>query len=292
MPELPEVETVVRDLRKKIVGKKILEVLYCDEPKIIRGMAVAIFKKKIIGQKIEKVERRAKNIFMYLSGGRVLHIHLKMTGHLLISDCRFQIADGKWVGEGLPKELEEKVNQFIHLVLELSGRTILAYSDMRKFGFWHLTSKAHIEAVVARHGPEPLDDEMFTLATFRAILRASGGKIKQTLLDQSKIAGIGNIYGDEILFLAGVMPTKIAKKLRNKEIEKIYYNIRPTLEKAIKMRGASIGDFRDTAGKKGYYQESRLVYGREGLLCLQCGGKIKRIKIAGRSSCYCPKCQR
>ncbi len=292
MPELPEVETVVRDLREKIVGKQILGLLYCDAPKIIRGMSVKVFTKEIVGQKIIRIERIAKNIIIHLSGGKIIHVHLKMTGHILIADSRFMIQDSRWQGEGLPKELEDPVNQFIHLVLELSGGLILAYSDMRKFGFWHLAKNAHIDAIEAKHGPEPLDNQKFTFRLFQSILVVSNQKIKQVLLDQTKMAGIGNIYGDEILFLAGVRPTRIAKKLRKQEIKKIYENIRPTLIKAIKMRGTSIGDFRDTAGKKGYYQESRLVYGREGQPCPKCGTAIKRVKIAGRSSCYCPACQR
>ncbi|MFA7309146.1 MAG: bifunctional DNA-formamidopyrimidine glycosylase/DNA-(apurinic or apyrimidinic site) lyase [Patescibacteria group bacterium] len=293
MPELPEVQTVVDGLNQKMVGHTILDLVYCDAPKLIHGATLAGFKKEVTGQKIVRVTRRAKNILIYLSGGKILHVHLKMTGHLIVKKDTYKVVDGKWQGSNLPPELTDPINQFIHIVFLLSGGLQLAYSDMRKFGFFHLIDTDGVLEVDERHGPEPVYNPDFTLEVFRVILKKyPNNKIKALLLDQQKIAGIGNIYGDEILFLARVLPDRKAGSLSTIETKRVYENIEPVLLDAIKKRGTSIGDFRDSDGRIGSYQESRLVYGREGQSCGVCGSIIKRIKIGQRSAHFCSTCQK
>ena len=290
MPELPEAQTIVSDLNKKIKGRKILGVLYCDAKKIIRNMDFDKFKKEIKEKKIKEVKRRAKNILIYLSGNKLLSIHLKMTGHIIISNLKSQISKGRWVGKDLPKELEDPRNQFIHLSLELSGKKQLALSDMRKFAEVKLVEPDYIDILEEKLGPEPLDTK-FDLKSFKSILEGSSGKIKQTLMNQSKISGIGNIYADEILFTSGVRPDRTLKSLKKKEIEKIFKSIKSVLKKAIERRGSSTNDFRDTEGRMGKYQEKRWVYQRKGEKCRKCGSEIKKIRLGGRGTHFCPKCQ-
>jgi len=291
MPELPEVQTVVNDLNKSIKGKTILGVSYCDNKKAFKGITFEKFKKEIRNRKILTVKRRAKYILINLSEDKVLIFHLKMTGHLIVSSIKYKVLSGKWVGKDLPKELLDPRNQFIHLVLELSGGKILAFSDVRKFGVIRLENASYLVALEKKLGPEPLDPG-FGLKHFRKILEGTNGKIKAVLMDQSRIAGIGNIYGDEILFLAGVRPDRRVKSLTKKEVEKIFKSICPVLEKAIKYRGSSESDFRDASGKKGHYQEHSFVYRKEKQKCGKCGGEIKKIRIGQRSAHYCTVCQK
>jgi formamidopyrimidine-DNA glycosylase len=292
MPELPEVQTIVDDLNKKIKGKTFRGILYCDAKKLIRGISFDGFKKEIKGKKIRKVERRAKNILIYLSGGKILAIHLKMTGHLLIVKSRkLKVKSGKWTGVSFPEELRDPKNQFIHLVFELSDGVIMAYSDLRKFGEIRLVNRDHLASLEAKLGPEPLDPK-FDLDALNGILDASRGKIKAVLMDQSKIAGIGNIYADEILFEAGVRPDRPTQGLKNKEIEKIHAAIKKILKKAVEMRGTSDSDYRDTSGKAGNFQNLLNVYRRTGKRCLCKKEDIIKIKIGQRSAHYCPKCQK
>jgi len=302
MPELPEVQTVVNDLNKTIKGKTILDVLYCDNKKMFKGITFDKFKKEIKNRKIVDIKRRAKYIVLELSGEKVLIFHLKMTGHILIiSNSQFPIPNfgtpsafikkGGWIGKNLSKELQDPKNQFVHLILELSGGKIFAFSDVRKFGIARLENRDYLSHMDSKLGLDALDPK-FDLNQFEKILEGSGGKIKQILMDQGKISGIGNIYGDEILFVAGVRPDRLARKLKKGEIKKIYASIRPILEKAVKHRGSSESDFRDANGKKGDYQNHSYVYRREKVGCRNCGSEIKKIRVGQRSAHYCTKCQK
>jgi len=294
MPELPEVETIVRDLRKKIIGRKIISVWF-DAPKLIKKPKIAIFEKEIKGLKIEDVRRRAKNILIYLNPEKILLVHQKMTGHLLY---------GKWaikkIGNHKSKTqsliagaMQEKVNDYIHLIFYLDNGWQLALSDLRKFAKVVLGSKEEIENLdeLKSLGPEPLE-KGFDFQTFKEAIQKKNGKIKQVLMDQNVIAGIGNIYSDEILWMAGIHPFKPTNRLRPQELKKIFQAMKKILKEALNLRGISISDFRDPEGRKGYYAEHRRVYQREGQKCPRCGGIIKRIKLAGRSAHFCPKCQK
>ncbi len=290
MPELPEVQTIVNGLNKKIVGRKITGVWF-DAPKIIKKPKAQNLEKEIKGLKIEKIFRRGKNILIYFSKDYLLLIHQKMTGHLLY---------GKWgivnrkTASLIKGSLGEKVNGYIHLIFYLDNGWQLALSDLRKFAKVLFGKKEEIEKMpdLAELGSEPLD-KSFNLAKFIKLIKSEKRKIKQVLMDQKVIVGIGNIYADEILYEAGIHPFKSAYKLNNAELKKIYLATKRILKKAIILRGTSTSDFRDISGVAGEYGKKLLVYRKEGESCLRhCGGIVKRVKIGGRSAHYCPNCQK
>ncbi|TSC81640.1 MAG: hypothetical protein G01um101419_784 [Parcubacteria group bacterium Gr01-1014_19] len=301
MPELPEVQTVVNDLNKKIVGRKITGVWF-DWPKMIKDPLdqsrvkvahkhVAAFEGFVKGEKFVEVRRRAKNILIYLTHGKMLLAHLKMTGHLLV---------GKWkvVGRKVvplwPKAIvEDPYNKYIHLIFSLDNGQMLGFSDLRKFAKIIAGTKEVIENLpeLVKLGPEPLDPS-FKFIKFVKLIKEEKRKIKQVLMDPEVIAGIGNIYSDDILWKSKIHPFRPANKLKEAELKNIYKAIKEVLTKAVKLRGTSTSDFRDTAGEEGGYTEYRSVYGREDEPCPRCGTKIVRRKIGGRSAHFCPKCQK
>ncbi|OGY65700.1 MAG: DNA-formamidopyrimidine glycosylase [Candidatus Harrisonbacteria bacterium RIFCSPLOWO2_01_FULL_44_18] len=292
MPELPEVQTIVDDLNKKVAGRKIVGAWF-DWPKMIKPpSSPKTFERILRGGRILKVERRAKYIKIYLSGDRLLLIHQKLTGHLLVG--KWKIEPVKKVQSLLKGPLEERVNDYIHLILYLDDGRMLAFSDLRKFGTERAGKTQDIENLpeLKNLGPDALDSKL-NFNRFADLISSEERKIKQVLMDQEVIAGIGNIYSDEILWEAKIHPFKPANKLTQKELKALWLATRKILEKALKLRGTSISDYRDTSGEKGYYTEARKVYQREGEKCpRKCGGTIKRVKIGGRSAHYCPKCQR
>ncbi len=291
MPELPEVETIKRDLNKSIKGKKILEILYCDTKNLIKEPSFKEFEREIKNKEIKEIKRRAKNLLFYLSSDKVLLIHLKLTGHLLLVDSKYKIKNSKWTGDNLPEELKDPRNQFIHLSFLLSDGNQLALSDLRKFAAIRLIDKESLANYLSEYGPEPLEKD-FTFEKFKEAIKNRKGPIKKILMDQSVIAGIGNIYSDEILFESGILPARDVKDLSEKELKRIYNSISNVLKKAIKLRGESISDFRDIKGRLGRFDRERFVYRREGKPCKKCGTIIERIKIGGRSAHFCPKCQK
>jgi len=287
MPELPEVETTVRDLQKKILGRKIDDVWTDFQKMIKKPRDFKDFKKGIEGRKIENIRRRGKNILIDLSGNKALLIHQKLTGHLLL---------GKWKKKGNiwlppPGPLSEKVNTYIHLLFTFDDGQQLALSDLRKFAKAELLNKDELKKELSSLGPEPLD-KSFTFENFTEALSRPRGKIKQVLMDQTVIAGIGNIYSDEILWRAKVHPFKEISQLSEKELKNIYQAIRKTLPLAIKLCGESISDYRTLSGETGFFDKARKVYRREGEKCNRCGTVIKRVKLAGRSAHFCPNCQK
>lgn len=293
MPELPEVQTIVTDLRKKIIGRRILDVWW-DEPKLIKLPKAEDFRKQIKGLKIEDIKRRGKNILIYLSGGKnlsskLLLIHQKLTGHLLVGRWDIQNNEAKSLVKGA---LQEPVNGFIHLIFYLDNGEQLALSDLRKFAKVVFGPQEEIENLpdLRKIGIEPLD-ENFTFEKFKRLIQSKRQKIKQVLMNQEVIAGIGNIYSDEILWLAKVHPFKQSDKLKEEELKNIYRAIKKILTEALKLRGTSISDYRDPAGKKGKYDKIRRVYQRENQPCFRCKSLIKRIKINSRSAHFCPSCQ-
>jgi formamidopyrimidine-DNA glycosylase len=288
MPELPEVETIVRDLNRKVLNRAFLNV-WSDEKRLVKKPGnFEEFKKKIKGKKILKIWRRAKNIIFNLSGGYILLIHQKLTGHLLCG--KWKMTNGKW--QPLTKgPLEDPKNRFIHLVFWLDNNDMIALCDLRKFAKVELLDKEELKKELSSFGPEPLA-ENFTFEKFKEVLAGKKGKIKQILMNQEIIAGIGNIYSDEVLWRAKVHPQKDVSELKESELELIYQNIKKVLQQAIKLRGESISDFRDTSGEKGFFDTARKVYQREGEKCPRCGTIIKRLKIGGRSAHFCPNCQK
>ncbi len=288
MPELPEVETIKRDLEAKIVGRKITGVSFLW-PKTLKGISEKSFKKRVLGQKIISVKRRAKLLVVALSGGDNLIFHMKMTGHLLIGPETEKVdEEGRWVD---PKaEFSDRYNQYVRAVFWLSGGIIMAFSDLRKFGYVKLVDRKGLEAVLSEYGPEPLSNG-YGRDCLKEVFCRGGRAVKKVLIDQASIAGIGNIYADEILFASEVHPEKKAKDLSGEEIEKIAKESGLVLEKAIKLRGTSSSDFRDTGGRKGGFEKELKVYGRAGEKCYYCNREIRRIVVGGRGTHFCPGCQ-
>ncbi len=298
MPELPEVQTVVNDLNKKVIGRRILSVWF-DWPKAIKKPSPKDLRNKIRGLRITEVKRRGKNILVYLTETKnqklktknyILLIHQKMTGHLLYG--KWQIVNHKVipVSKG---SLREKVNDYIHLIFYLDNGMQLALSDLRKFAKVVFGTREEIENLpeLQKMGPEPLD-KSFKVDKFVSLIRVQKRKIKQVLMDPYVIAGIGNIYSDDILWQSKIHPLTPTNQLKTYQLKNLYRAMRQILKKALKLRGTSISDFRDTAGKIGFYGDKRLVYQREDEPCRRCGTEIKRIKIGGRSAHFCPKCQK
>ncbi len=277
MPELPEVETTVRFLRKArppILGAGFVD-LWSDFKKIVKKPKnFRQFKKEIQGKKILKIRRRAKNIIFELSSGYSLLIHQKLTGHLLYA---------KWE--------KDRVNDYIHLKFFLNNGKILALSDLRKFAKVELWKSPDLEKELRSLGPEPLEKN-FIFKKFKEALKDRRGKIKQILMNQEIIAGIGNIYSDEALWRAKIHPFKEPSKLSEAELKKLYQSLKEVLKKSIKLHGESISDYRDPSGSRGNFDRIRMVYRREGEKCSRCGRKIKRLKMAGRSARFCPLCQK
>lgn len=292
MPELPEVQTIVNDLNKKVRGLTITDV-WTDWPKYFKRSSGGFegFEKVVKNKKIEKVWRVGKNIIFGMHGNKDMLIHQKMTGHILVGKWKFR--DKKWVvsEKGL---LAEKVNGYIHAMFWLSSGAMMALSDLRKFAKILLFNDGDLKNLedVKNIGPDLLMPS-FKFGEFKSLITKKRGVIKKVLMDQSIISGIGNIYADEILFAVKVHPLKRAENLSDEELKLIFNASKNILKKAIKLRGTSTSDFRDTSGKAGSFGAVLKVYQREGKKCPRnCDGIIKRIKIGGRSAHFCPICQR
>ncbi|MDD5489574.1 MAG: bifunctional DNA-formamidopyrimidine glycosylase/DNA-(apurinic or apyrimidinic site) lyase [Candidatus Moranbacteria bacterium] len=287
MPELPEVQTIVGDLNRKIKGDTITG-FWSDWKKTVK-MPFERFEKEIRDKEILGAKRIGKNIFINLAGGKTIYIHLKMTGHLLVKRKK-QNAKRKTNEKDY---FSDRVNQYIHHIFYLkSGRT-LEFSDVRKFGKIILADTDKIAEIkeIKSLGVDAMSRE-FTREKLDEILDNRKTKIKLLLMDQSKIAGIGNIYVSEILFEAGILPSRPANALKKEEMIKLYNAIKKVLEKAIKLRGTSDSDYRDTAGAPGKFQEVLKVYRRAGKKCPRCDTIILREKMGQRGTFFCPVCQK
>lgn len=271
MPELPEVETIKRDLSRLIVGKKILAI-ETNSPKQLKPTLAAV-KKAVVGATIKKIARRAKLLQVFLSNGKILAIHLKLTGRLLV------------------RKKDAPADDWQHVTITLSGGKELRFADLRKFGWIRLVKNNELRIMNQELGVEPLTRE-FTLEKFRKILKSTRRPIKLVLMDQKKIAGVGNIYANEALFLAKIEPRYPTNKLSGEKTKALYQAIEKLLKAGIKYRGASDQYYLDALGHKGSYQDHFLVYGRAGKKCFKCDGEIRKIKLGGRGTFYCPKCQK
>lgn len=285
MPELPEVQTIVDDLNKKIKGD-VIAGFWTDWEKSIK-LPLEKFEKQIRNRKVIGARRIGKNIFLDLEGGKTIYIHLKMTGHLLVKSEKLKV---KSAGKDY---FNEKVNQYIHHIFYLkSGRT-LEFSDLRKFGKITLgdTDKVGHTKEIRELGVDAMSKE-FTFEKLDEILDKKKTKIKLLLMDQSKIAGIGNIYANEILFEAGILPVRPAGKISIEEKKKLFRSIKKILAKATKLRGTSDSDYRDTAGAPGKFQEALKVYRQAGKECPKCGTIVQRTTLGQRGTFFCPECQK
>jgi len=296
MPELPEVETTVNRLKKILINLSIVDV-WSDWNKSIKDQSLKVFKNDVVGEKILNISRRAKFLIFQLSNNKILLAHQKMTGHFLVGKWTFD-SNNKRKWKPITKgSLRDKINDYIHIMFWLDNDQQLAFSDLRKFGWVKLLKGKNAKEIeeLKKIGPEPLLNT-FTSKKLKDQLSKTSRPIKQALMDQKVIAGIGNIYADETLFLSKIHPLTPANKLDFQKIKQLHKAIQSTLRVAIKNKGTTIlsgaEEYRLPNGERGKYQNIRKIYRREGEPCPICGTKIKRIKIGQRSAHFCPKCQK
>ncbi len=331
MPELPEVETIKNDLKQKILKKKI-ERVDLRLKKIVKSKAKE-FVLDLEKNSFENIKRRGKlliftlssqnkhlktfpprrslsaedcdeqtrislqssaerlqrgKIFTLNSKNKYLIIHLRMTGQLVYWKGK-KITAG---GHSDNNSVVDLPNKHTHIIFYFSDRSKLFFNDLRRFGVVKIVNEKELEEILNNFGVEPLE-KSFSLKIFRDLIKSKKGNVKAFLLNQKYIAGIGNIYADEILFEAGVLPSRRINSLKNEEIKKMYQAIKKILRKAVKYRGTSFNDYVDTDGKKGEFLRLLKVYGREKEKCQRCKkGVIQKTKLAGRGTRYCDKCQK
>lgn len=281
MPELPEVQTVVTQIGKKITGKTLAGFWTDWDKKVLEP--VSKVKRLIKGATVLGTRRFGKTIVIDLDNAYSIVIHLKMTGHLLYKDEANREA----------KEWQDPTNQYIHHRFMFTDGSQVDFSDMRKFGWVDIceTSTLMEHRHIEKLGIDALSPD-FTPTLFRSFLKRSPKKpVGLLLLEQEKIAGIGNIYRSEALYRTGILPGKLSGKVTRREAELLHEKIQEVLREAVRLRGTTDGDFRDTAGKRGSFQKRLYVYGRTGLPCKKCGTIIERKKIGSRSVFFCSRCQ-
>lgn len=272
MPELPEVETVRRDLDRLLAGR-VLGSVQGLFPGSVKDISFKRFAEILQGSKIVKVGRRAKYLLISIDSGRTLVIHLKMTG----------VLQHQKKGDPLPRSAR--------IIFYFKDGTRLVFSDQRKFGFIKLADDPNELAEIKKLGPEPLDPK-FTPVILKQRLAGRKGPIKTVLLDQTVLAGLGNIYVLEALHRAGIAPQRSAALLKDDQIKKLHFAIVRTLKEAVAARGSSVDSYRDGQGKSGWFQVKHRVYDKEGQSCKKCGHKIVKEMFRGRGTYWCPKCQR
>lgn len=290
MPELPEVETIKRGLGRLIPGKKVLAVECLDSPKSFPnspGDAQAF----LVGATIVGVARRAKMVIIELSSGYSLMVHLKMTGQLV-----FVSADTseRW-GGGHPSD------SFIHRLPDTTTRVVVSFADgsrlffndLRKFGWLKLCPTIEVanSDVMQRVGPEPLEDSFTAHEFVSRIRRRNGTTVKAAILDQSVLAGVGNIYADESLWAALIHPATRVRDVSDSQLTQLLDAIKQVMTLSIEKGGSTDKNYVDAEGKKGSYLTFANVFRREGQPCLRCGTTIEKIRVAGRGTHICPHCQ-
>jgi len=275
MPELPEVETYVREIAPHLQGRQVTAARV-RWARTIESPDPTTFAERIIGQRFATFSRRGKYMLLGMESGDTLIVHLRMTGHLFVLDGSIE------------------PDKHTHVVLDLDNGQRLHYQDSRKFGrIWLVSDPAQ---VVGKLGPEPLG-EAFSVQEFAHKLAGREASIKALLLDQRIVAGVGNIYADEALFAAGVYPARAGGALTNQEIERLRNAIQTVLQRAIQLNGSSLGhssvqNYLRPNGELGGFQDEHKVYQRAGEACPQCGQKIERIVLAQRSTHFCTVCQK
>ena len=289
MPELPEVEVVKRSLINKAQNSIVKTIKIYDgrlRYKIDKNQI-----RKILGLKIEKITRRSKYLLFYFNKNIVMLVHLGMTGKFFFLDRK----NTKYKTSFYYNINEEKDKKHDRVILNLSNDKKLIYNDVRKFGFIKFLDKNQISKNLhlKKLGPEPLHKK-FSFNYFKKYILGKKKAIKETLMDQTFVSGLGNIYTNEILFFSKIKPTKKSKDLLDADIKKVIKFTKKILFKAIKLGGSSIKDFSSDNGKKGLFQQHFSVYGRKGEKCFNktCNSNIIKIVIGNRASFYCPKCQK
>ena len=272
MPELPEVETIRRDLTARLVGRTVVEAWVSpDAPRLVQDETPDSFCRRLSGRAVQEMDRRGKYLLLRLDAGLTWIVHLRMTGGLIHS------RNGG------------RENRFLRARFRLDDGGELHYVDLRKLGtMWLVEDES---SVVGKLGPEPLG-EAFDPQEMRRLLAKRAAPVKSVIMDQHAIAGIGNIYADESLFEARIRPTKAAGRLSRVAAERLHWAIRKVLVEALADRGSSFRDYVDAEGEQGMHQLRVKVFRRTGEPCYVCGTAIKRVKVGGRSTHYCPRCQR
>ncbi len=274
MPELPEAETIARDLDTRVQGAVIAGVRVHRPDILAPGLTAARLSRQLRARRIVRVSRRGKNVVFELEGDVRVVVNLGMTGHLITSDAA-------------------RAKEMRHIAVRIrttDGRAIL-FDDVRRFGQVDVHDAESWLARDTELGVEPLSDD-FTAERLFSLSRSSIVPLRNWLLDQQRIAGVGNIYANEALFRAGVRPTRRARRLTRVESVRLHAALRAVLAEAIEARGTTIDDYRDGSGEAGGFQFQLRVYGRDGEACRRCGSAIKRIVLSNRSAFYCPRCQR
>ncbi len=272
MPELPEVETIRLTLLPKLVGERIVsgEVLH---GKMLLGITIEEFLSRVSGEKIDGLKRRGKYLLLELSEGLTIGIHLRMTGQLSV------------------EKANEPLSKATYFRLLLDNGMELRFRDQRKFGKVFIFEKGAPPPSLLKIGPEPLSPE-FTALVLKNRFGRRNLAVKKALLNQEIIAGIGNIYADEALFVAGIHPARPVNSLTEAEIDALYLAIRQVLGEGIESRGTTLRDYRDGDGRAGSYQDRLRVYGQKGKTCPNCGGLIVKMSYGGRGTHFCPLCQK
>jgi len=303
MPELPEVEIIKQGLQRTIAGKKISDVeirlpkIVSVGPAVVSNIrknsasAAAKFRMLARGHKFTGIRRRAKMLMLDLSGPLTILIHLKMTGQLIF----VKKGEKKIIKilniQGSRRELLP--HKYTHVIFRFTDGSQLYYNDMRQFGYLRLVRDEDMEHVreLGEYGPEP-DDKKFTVDYLLTKAKTRPKlTIKQFLMDPRVVAGIGNIYSDEILYWAKIRPQRTLRSLSPADYKAIYKAIPRVLNAAVKAGGSSVGDFFQVDGSEGRYGRVHMVYGRYGERCKECGEEIKSVKLGGRTGSYCPHCQ-
>lgn len=274
MPELPEVETIVADLRPHLIGRTVVRA-ELRFPSIVRHPEPEMFVDSITGLRIEAVGRRGKFILIALDAARLLVVHLGMSGQLRLVDSAAEITN------------------HTHVMLDLDDGRQLRYRDPRRFGRLLLGTEEELltSGTLPKLGPEPIDPSFDAEELYKRFRRRRAS-LKSLLLDQAMVAGVGNIYADESLHRAKLRPDRAAGSLSRKSVRRLHESMRDSLELAIKNRGSSVDTYRDAWGETGNQQEKLLVYGRAGEPCFTCGRPLSIVRIAGRSTVFCRRCQR
>jgi formamidopyrimidine-DNA glycosylase len=274
MPELPEVETIRRALEPHLVGRRF-EHVQIDDPRLVRPFDPAIVAAELEGERVAAVERRGKYLIVRFESGRVLLIHLRMTGSL-----RHAVAGS------LADDPHRRA------VVKLDDGSDVAYRDVRRFGTWQLLEPDEVDGyLAARLGGEPLE-RAFTKQRLGQRLEGRRAPLKAALLDQRTVAGLGNIYVDEALWRARLHPRRPAGSLDEAELAELTRAIKDALRTGVARQGASLRDYSAPDGRRGRMQQAFRVYGREGEPCARCGTPIDKIRAGGRGTWYCPSCQR
>lgn len=300
MPELPEVHTTATMLNRLIKNKRISAVwtdykssFHIGKKNIKDASFFKEFKKIILGQTITSVTRLGKNILIHLSNKTTIIVHMKMTGHLLVGT--YKRKNLTWTSE-TNKELQEPINQHIHFVISFIDGTHLVLSDVRKFAKVTLTQTETLLQTkdVSSLGPDPTSHTFFFNDFKKALFKKGHSQIKTILLDQTILAGIGNIYSDEILFSGSTHPQSIISKIPNKKLKTLFDSTKKLLAKGVSLGGDSTSDYRNPLGKSGNFHYHHQVYQNTNKPCSRpsCKGTIKRLVIRGRSSHFCPVCQK